>query len=78
MQWGVEQADQRNLVMCLESTPVGRRLYERFGFHEKTVIKADMHDFGWTDTYDDDDAARIFMVREPCSRKPLLDWSSPF
>jgi len=50
--------------MCLESTPTGLKLYERFGFRTGKVIRADMRDFGWTKPYDKEAARRIWMVRD--------------
>lgn len=76
--WGVEQADELNIRMCLESTPAGRKLYESFGFREKARIKADMHEFGWTEPYDDEAAARIFMVRDLHQGRPQVDWREVF
>ncbi|GAB1739242.1 hypothetical protein NU219Hw_g3991t1 [Hortaea werneckii] len=67
--WGCEQADQLGVAMCLESTPTGLNLYERFGFRTGKVIKADMRDFGWTEPYDEDAARRIWLVRD--SRTPV-------
>lgn len=64
--------------MCLESTPAGRRLYEQLGFREVTVIKANMHEFGWAEPYDESAAARVFMVREPGIQPPGLDWRVAF
>lgn len=49
--------------MCLESTPVGVALYERFGFQAKRVVKADMKRFGWMEPYDEEAARRVWMVR---------------
>lgn len=76
--WGAEQADLLQVPMCLESTPSGRRLYESFGFEEMMSIKADMHALGWTEPYDEEAAARIFMVREAGASRPQLDWREPF
>lgn len=39
-------------------------LYTRAGFVTREVIAADMHDFGWTEPYDEKAAERIFMIRE--------------
>ncbi|KAI7088378.1 hypothetical protein KC356_g3289 [Hortaea werneckii] len=64
LRWECEQADKLGFAMCLESTPTGLRLYERFGFRAEKVIKADMRDFGWTEPYDEDAARRIWMVRD--------------
>lgn len=51
--------------MCLESTPAGLSLYERFGFKVITVIKADMKQFGWDKPYDEEAAKRSWMIRNP-------------
>ncbi|KAI7482365.1 NAD(P)-binding protein [Hortaea werneckii] len=64
LRWGCEQADKLGVAMCLESTPTGLKLYERFEFRTGKVIKADMRDFGWTEPYDEDAARRIWMVRD--------------
>lgn len=65
LKWGVVQADERGLAICLESTPAGLKLYEKFGFREVKVIKADMHQFGWKEPYDEEECRRVFMIREP-------------
>jgi hypothetical protein len=54
-------------MMCLESTPAGLSLYERFGFREAKIVKADMRAFGWTEPYDEEAAKRVWMLREPQS-----------
>ncbi|RMY73871.1 hypothetical protein D0863_03599 [Hortaea werneckii] len=64
LRWGCEQADKLGVAMCLESTPTGLKLYERFGFRTGKVIRADMRDFGWTQPYDEEAARRIWMVRD--------------
>ncbi|EMC92690.1 hypothetical protein BAUCODRAFT_52542, partial [Baudoinia panamericana UAMH 10762] len=51
--WGCEQADKHGVMMCLESTPAGLGLYERFGFRQVRTLKADMRDFGWDKPYDE-------------------------
>ena len=51
--------------MVLESTPAGLALYKRFGFREITVLKANMHDFGWKKPYDEEAAKRVWMLRDP-------------
>lgn len=63
--WGVEQADKQNVLLCLESTPLGVPLYERFGFQEVAVIKDDMKKFGWNEPYDEEETRRVFMIRQP-------------
>ena len=60
----MKEADLRGVAMGLESTPAGLALYERFGFQQKRVIKADMKSFGWTEDYDEEAAKRVWMVRE--------------
>ncbi|KAI7720072.1 NAD(P)-binding protein [Hortaea werneckii] len=67
--WGCEQADKLGVAMCLESTPTGLKLYERFGFRTGKVIKADMREFGWTEPYDEEAARRIWLIRD--SRMPV-------
>ncbi|KAK6436650.1 hypothetical protein LTR95_007152 [Oleoguttula sp. CCFEE 5521] len=64
LQWGVEEADKLHVCMCLESTPAGLALYKQMGFVVREVVAANMHDFGWTEPYDEEAAHRIFMVRE--------------
>ncbi|KAK3673008.1 hypothetical protein LTR78_007119 [Recurvomyces mirabilis] len=63
--WGCEQADRHSAMMVLESTPAGLALYKRFGFREITVLKANMHDFGWKGYYDEEAAKRVWMLRDP-------------
>lgn len=62
--WGLKEADERHIRMCLESTPAGLALYRAAGFEVAEVIAADMRDFGWTQPYDEKAAERIFMIRE--------------
>lgn len=40
MDWGINKADEMGVEMFLDSTPVGKPVYEANGFHvvEKTVI----------------------------------------
>lgn len=61
----MEQADEHGVVMALEVTPAGLELYKRFGFRETEVIKADMKQFGYDKTYDEEAAKRVWMMREP-------------
>lgn len=63
--WGTEQADRHKAVMCLESTPAGLPVYERAGFKEVRVLKADMKQYGWKDDYDEEAAKRVWMRRDP-------------
>ena len=65
LSWGVEQANQHQVVVALEATPAGLSLYKRFGFQEVDVIKADMKQFGWDKPYDPEAAKRVWMLREP-------------
>ncbi|KAK5676147.1 hypothetical protein LTS10_011439 [Elasticomyces elasticus] len=65
LSWGCEQADKHGVTACLESTPAGLELYKRFGFHEVRILKADMHQFGWDQPYDEEAAKRVWMVRDP-------------
>ncbi|KAI7530586.1 hypothetical protein KC331_g14583 [Hortaea werneckii] len=69
VRWGCEQADKLGVAMCLESTPTGLKLYERFGFRTGKVIRADMRDFGWMERYDEEAARRIWLIRD--SRTPV-------
>ncbi|TKA70600.1 hypothetical protein B0A55_06704 [Friedmanniomyces simplex] len=62
--WGCDQADKHGVTMCLESTPAGLELYERFGFREVRTLKADMRQFGWEMPYDEEAAKRVWMVRD--------------
>jgi ribosomal protein S18 acetylase RimI-like enzyme len=62
--WGVEQAEKVGARMALESTPAGLALYNRFGFKEISVIKADMRQFGYDKSYDQNSAKRVWMIRE--------------
>ena len=64
LQWGVEEADRRGVIMCLEATPAGLAIYKRFGFREVDVIKADMKQFGYQQAYDEEAAKRVWMIRE--------------
>ena len=64
LDWGLAEADKRHVQACLESTPAGMALYSRAGFVTREVIAADMHEFGWTEPYDEKAAERVFMIRE--------------
>ncbi|KAK5117945.1 hypothetical protein LTR62_003989 [Meristemomyces frigidus] len=63
--WGCEQADKAGAMMVLEATPAASVLYRRFGFQERRVLNADMHQFGWKEVYDEEAAVRVYMTREP-------------
>jgi ribosomal protein S18 acetylase RimI-like enzyme len=61
----VEEADRRGVRLGLESTPAGLALYKKFGFEEEEVIKADMRKFGWDQEFGEDEAKRVWMIRQP-------------
>lgn len=63
--WGLKEADERHIVTCVESTPNGIALYKKNGFKEVEIVDANMHDFGWTEAYDESELVRVFMIREP-------------
>lgn len=65
LSWGVDQADRLGVPVCLESSPAGLNLYQRFGFKNVRTLKADMRLFGWDREYDEEAAKRVWMVREP-------------
>lgn len=70
MNWGVTQADRMQCRMCLESTPAGLALYRKFGFVAVETVSCDMRALGATTDYREEDAQRIFMIREPGAGKP--------
>lgn len=41
MQWGVQQAENERVPICLEATASGRGLYEQFGIQVVRVVKVD-------------------------------------
>lgn len=59
-QWGVDLANREGLTTCLESTPFGRRLYEKCGFQAKEDVVHDLSRFGGPREY-----AWTMMVKEP-------------
>lgn len=58
--WGTRKADSAQLPSFLESSPMGRPLYERMGFQEKYVKTWDLTKYGREGT----DTSTV-MIREP-------------
>ncbi|KAF1943380.1 hypothetical protein EJ02DRAFT_373525 [Clathrospora elynae] len=58
--WGVRKADSAQLPSFLESTQMGRPLYERMGFRPKEVVTWDLTKYGLEGT----DTVTV-MLREP-------------
>ncbi|KAF1935176.1 hypothetical protein EJ02DRAFT_460598 [Clathrospora elynae] len=58
--WGVRKADSAQLPSFLESSPMGRPLYERMGFRPKEVVMWDLKKYGLEGT----DNSTV-MLREP-------------
>ena len=58
--WGVDLANREIIKICLESTPFGRRLYEKCGFEAREVVDFDFSQFGGPKSY-----AWTMMVKEP-------------
>ena len=60
LQWGMELADREGLKVCLEATPFGLRLYEKFGFETRAVVEHNVSMFGGPRSY-----VHTLMVRPP-------------
>lgn len=60
LRWGVELADREGLKICLEATPFGLGLYEKFGFRTLTTVDHDVARFGGPKCY-----THTLMMREP-------------
>ena len=58
--WGVDLANREGLKICLESTGVGRRLYETCGFEAREEVVHDVSRFGGPERY-----VWTMMVKEP-------------
>jgi len=46
IQWGCDKADRDGIDVFLDATPVGRPLYERFGFETVKDNEVDLKPFG--------------------------------
>ncbi|GAB7364771.1 hypothetical protein MBLNU230_g5569t1 [Neophaeotheca triangularis] len=46
LQWGLRAADERDLPVYLESSPMGKGLYEKFGFEVLNWLPFDAREFG--------------------------------
>ncbi|KAF2274643.1 acyl-CoA N-acyltransferase [Westerdykella ornata] len=44
--WGCEQADKKGVEAYLEASPMGKPLYERFGFREVRTVCVDLRELG--------------------------------
>lgn len=62
LDWGTRQADRARLPAFLESSPMGKPLYERMGFQAKEVVTWDLTHYGLEGT----DYSTV-MLREPVS-----------
>ncbi|KAG9196647.1 hypothetical protein G6011_01768 [Alternaria panax] len=60
LEWGTKQADRARLPAFLESSPMGRPLYEKMGFQTKEVVTWDLARYGLEGT----DFSTV-MLREP-------------
>jgi GNAT superfamily N-acetyltransferase len=60
IKWGLDLADREGLLVFLESTPSGEKLYERLGFKEVSRATHDLEKWGGEGLY-----THVFMVREP-------------
>ena len=60
MKWGNEQADKLGLLSYLEASPMGKPLYERFGYKEVRDLPFDARSWGL-----DRDLPHVIMTRQP-------------
>ncbi|KAH8690707.1 acyl-CoA N-acyltransferase [Talaromyces proteolyticus] len=60
LQWGLDEADKLGLITSLESTPEGRRLYEKAGFEVVKELSLDLTPYGQTGKL-----PLAIMVRQP-------------
>lgn len=60
LSWGLRKADSAQLPSFLESSPMGRPLYERMGFEAKEVVTWDLTKYGFEGT----DTSTV-MIRDP-------------
>ena len=58
--WGIDLADREGLKICLESTPFGKRLYEKCGFETREEVAFDVSRFGGPERY-----TWTLMVKDP-------------
>lgn len=49
MQWGINEADQRDIESFIEATPQGQALYEIFGYGLVTSVQVDTSHVGLED-----------------------------
>ncbi|KAF2257768.1 acyl-CoA N-acyltransferase [Lojkania enalia] len=47
--WGCDRADEKGIEVYLEASPMGKPLYERFGFQEVGKVNVELGQFGWKD-----------------------------
>ena len=67
VQWGIDKSEESRIPLYLESTEIGKPLYERFRFTEVDRLTLDMEkwaEFGTRGTY-----SYHFMIREPRLRE---------
>lgn len=46
VQWGCDQADKKGVEAYLEASPMGKPLYERYGFKEVKTVQIDFAEYG--------------------------------
>jgi hypothetical protein len=63
LEWGTEIADREGLKICLEATPFGLGLYEKFGFRRLKEVRHDIERFGGPR----EGYTHTLMMREPKS-----------
>ncbi|KAL9062156.1 MAG: hypothetical protein Q9157_009177, partial [Trypethelium eluteriae] len=63
LKWGTERADGAGLPMYIESTEMGKPLYEKFGFETVHVMETDLATFGGRGK-----DKRYLMIRTPRER----------
>lgn len=64
LQWGINKADSLGLPAFLESSAMGKPLYERMGFQTKEVSVFDLTKYGL-----EGEDTNTAMIREPLSAK---------
>jgi hypothetical protein len=60
LKWGIEKADSAGLPAFLESSVMGRPLYERVGFRVKETVTFDLTKYGLEGT-----DKSVVMIKEP-------------
>ncbi|KAF1836774.1 hypothetical protein BDW02DRAFT_545349 [Decorospora gaudefroyi] len=66
LRWGFNKADEVQLPCFLESSPMGKPLYERMGFKVQEVVTWDLTKYG----LEGEDTSTV-MLREPVLRVPV-------